>query len=61
MTIQSDLAGPMQTPLIGIKRYMVTYICCQTDYSFVYYLKTKDKLEKFKDLKEYYELFTKKE
>jgi hypothetical protein len=59
VTIHSDLAGPMQTPSISNKRYMLTYICSQSEYSFVYYLKTKDEqLEKFKEFKEHYELFT---
>ncbi len=61
VTFHSDLAGPMQTPSIGKKRYMLTYICSQTEYSFVDYLKSKDEqLEKFKEFKNHYELFTNK-
>jgi transposase InsO family protein len=38
---------------------MLTYICSQTEYSFVYYLKYKDEqLEKIKEFKNHNELFT---
>jgi hypothetical protein len=38
--IRSNLAGPMQTESIGNKkRSMLTYICSQTEYSFVYFKK----------------------
>jgi hypothetical protein len=40
--IHSDLAGPMKTESYGKKKYMATYICNQTDYSFVYFIRTKD-------------------
>jgi hypothetical protein len=40
--IHSDLAGPMKTESYGKKTYMVTYICNKTDYSFVYFVITKD-------------------
>jgi hypothetical protein len=59
--IHSDLAGPMKTESIGRKRYMLTYICNQTEYSFVYFLSTKDEqFEKFKQFKSLYEERTNK-
>ena len=57
--MHSDLVGPMHTKSIGDKRYMVTYLCSRTEYSFVFYLKTKDEqFEKFKEFKQHYELLT---
>jgi hypothetical protein len=51
----------MQTQSIGRKRYMLTYICNQTEYRFVYLLRTKDEqIEKFKQFKSLYEINTKK-
>jgi hypothetical protein len=44
--IHSDLAGPMKTESIGKKRYMVTYICNQTEFSFVYFLRNKNEQSK---------------
>jgi hypothetical protein len=55
--IHSDLAGPMKTESYGKKKYMATYICNQTDYSFVYFIRTKDEqFDKFKEFKSQYEL-----
>jgi hypothetical protein len=55
--IHSDLAGPMRTESYGKKKYMVTYICNQTDYSFVYFLRSKhEQFNKFKEFKSQYEL-----
>jgi hypothetical protein len=51
----------MKTQSIGRKRYMLTYICNQTEYRFVYLLRTKDEqIEKFKQFKSLYEINTKK-
>jgi hypothetical protein len=59
VAIHSDLVGPMKNISTGKKKYMVTYICNQTEYSFVYYLKNKDEqFEKFKEFKQHYELLT---
>jgi hypothetical protein len=55
--IHYDLAGLMKTESYGKKKYMVTYICKQTDYSFVYFMRTKDEqLDTFKEFKSQYEL-----
>jgi hypothetical protein len=55
--IHSDLAGPMKTESYGKKKYMATYICNQTEYSFVYFIRTKDEqFDKSKELKSQYEL-----
>jgi hypothetical protein len=55
--IHSDIAGPMKTESIGKKRYMLTYLCNQTEYSFVYFLRSKnEQFEKFKEFKSQYEL-----
>ena len=59
VTIHSDIVGPMKTTSIGRKKYLVTYICSKTEYSFVFYLKNKDEqFEKFKEFKQHYELLT---
>jgi len=55
--IHSDLGGPMKTESYGKKKYMATYICNQTEYSFVYFIRTKDEqFDKSKELKSQYEL-----
>jgi hypothetical protein len=55
--IHSDLAGPMKTESYGKKKYMATYICNQTDYSFVYFIRTKgEQFDNFKEFKSQYEL-----
>ena len=59
ITIHSDLVGPMQTKSIGSKEYILTYLCSQTEYSFVYFLKFKsEQFEKFKEFKAHYENLT---
>jgi hypothetical protein len=35
--IHSDIMGPMKTKSIGLKSYILTYICSQTEYSFTYF------------------------
>ena len=46
--ILSDLAGPMKTTSIGLKKYMLTYLCSKTEYSFVFFLKKKN--EQFENI-----------
>ena len=59
LIIHSHLAGPMRTESIGGKRYMLIFICNKTEYSFIYFLKTKnEQFEKFKEFKSQYELHT---
>ncbi len=57
--IHSDTVGPMRTTSIGSKRYILTYICSKTEFSYVYFLNQKsEQFEKFKELKAHYELMT---
>ena len=57
--IHSDIVGPIRTMSIGQKRYILTYLCSRTEYSFVYFLKSKaEQFEKFKEFKNYYEGLT---
>ena len=59
VTIHSDLVGPMKTTSIGGKKYILTYLCSKTEFSFVYYLRSKDEqFDKFKEFKNHYELLT---
>ena len=54
--IHSDLMGPMKTTSMSGCRYVLTYICSQTEYSYVYLLKSKSEQEKyFKVFKAFYE------
>jgi hypothetical protein len=47
----------MKTESYGKKKYMATYIYNQTDYSFVYFIRTQDEqFDKFKEFKSHYEL-----
>ena len=39
--IHSDLMGPMRTNSLSECRYVLTYICSHTEYSYVYLLKSK--------------------
>jgi transposase InsO family protein len=51
----------MKTTSIGLKKYMLTYLCSKTEYSFVYFLKKKnEQFEKFKEFQKYYELLSNK-
>ena len=60
--IHSDLVGPMRTESLGSNaKYILTYLCNQTEFSSVYLLKEKsEQLDKFKEFKSYYELLTNK-
>ena len=49
----------MKTQSLRFKRYILTYLCGVTEYSFVYLLKNKSEhFERFKKFKNYYELLT---
>ncbi len=54
--IHSDLMGPIKSSLGGC-RYVLTYICSKTEYSFVYLLKNKH--EQFKFFKQFKALYEK--
>ena len=59
IVIHSDIVGPMQTLSIGLKKYVLTYLCGFTEYSFVYLLKNKsEQFETFKEFKNPYESMT---
>ncbi len=54
--IHSDLMGPIKNTSLGGCRYVLTYICAQTEYSYVYLLKNKsEQFEYFKIFKAMYE------
>ena len=60
--IHSDLVGPMKTESLGSKsKYLLTYLCENTEFSFVYFLKEKcEQCETFKIFKKFFELQTNK-
>ncbi len=54
--IHSDLMGPMKTKTLSGCRYVLTYICSNTEYSYVYLLKSKNEQSSFfKEFKALYE------
>ena len=58
--IHSDLMGPMRTESLGSRsKYVLTYLCSKTEYSYVYLLRSKsEQFEKLKEFKSMYELST---
>ena len=54
--IHSDLMGPMKTKSLSGCRYVLTYICSHTEFSYVYLLKSKSEQSYyFKEFKALYE------
>ena len=54
--IHSDLMGPMKIKSLSGSRYVLTYICGHTEFSFVYLLKSKsEQFSFFKEFKAMYE------
>ena len=55
-TIHSDLMGPIRQQSFLPAKYVLTYLCAQTEYSYVYLLSSKsEQIDKFREFKTMYE------